>query len=158
MVPLLDFLMTSAGDTPELVGVPSGKAVPAPDAASAVRTPDGTVRAHPGGPLFAETGAAGIYEFMATGDRGPTFFAVNAVTPGAGPSLDREAAGRRLAVAWAGTSGAEAWPDAVLSGRRGLEVWQPLALILLLVLVAEGWLAAYGGHGAKERAPAGARP
>jgi hypothetical protein len=151
MIPLLDLLTTSAGDSPGSVGVPAGATVPAPPGVTAVRTPDGTVRAHPGGPRFGETGSAGIYEFTATGTRPPTYFAVNATTPAAGPSLDRREAARRLAVAWEVSAEDERWPDAVLSGRRGLEVWRPLAALLLLVLVVEGWLAAYGGHGSKER-------
>jgi len=158
MVPLLDLLTTSAGDSPQGVSVLAGSPVPAPQGASAVRVPDGTTRAHAGGPDFVETGIAGIYEFAATGSRAPSFFAVNAATPALGPSLDREEAARRLAVTWEGTTGAEPWPDVVLSGRRGREVWKPLAALLLLVLVAEGWLAAYGGHGAKEKSPVVARP
>jgi hypothetical protein len=154
----VDLLTTAADEAPERIGIAAGDPVSAPEGATSVRLPDGTVRAHPGGPLFTETGTAGLYEFVAAESRPSTWFAVNATPPSAAGPLDREGVATRLSPAWEGTSGTEAWPDAVLSGRRGLEVWRPLAVLLLLVLLAEGWLAAYGGRGARAATRAKEKP
>jgi hypothetical protein len=147
MVPLVDLLTSGTIATVEPVGVRAGDSVPVPEGTDGIRAPDGSVLTHHGLPASNRTASSGVYEFLDPEGATLGLFAVNTGSPASASRLTAEEAAERLVAVWPEVMPAVQWPDAVLSGRRGREVWRPLVAALLLVLLAEGWLASYGGRG-----------
>jgi len=145
MIPLVDLLTTAGSAGTSVTSWRAGTPLPVPAGTASIRTPDGTRSPHSGTSLLPRTGVSGIYEFLDADGGTLALAGVTAVTPGGTARLTADAAVARIASGWDRAVPADRWPDSVLEGRRGREVWRPLIALLLLVLVAEGWLAAWGG-------------
>ncbi len=147
MIPLVDLLTTGAGRDPAPGGVAAGTPLTLPRGTVTVRLPDGTLRPHAGMDRASRTGVAGVHEFLDAEGTLLGMAAVNARAPTDGPPLGEAEAVERLRTVWTEAETGSPWPDAVLEDRRGREAWRFLLAALLLVLVAEGWLASWGGEG-----------
>lgn len=146
MVPLLDWASATssedgAGRPPREAGAP----LPVSGRATAVETPAGTRHPVDGTQLFRRTDRPGIYRVLA-GDTVIDRVAVNVPVRESLPDrLDPDSVR-----AWLG-SGVELVPDeaswtrSVFTRRQGPELWRPLLLLALLLLLAESWIAASGG-------------
>ena len=156
MLPVLEFLTGRTPGSLERTRVAAGEPLPLPEGAETVRRPDGTGRPVAGLATYAETETAGVYEVLGPGDSILVRVAVNATTTPGG-SVGVVEAARLLSERWPGVEASEPWPGAVLRDRNGREVARPLLFALLLLLIAEGWLASAGtGVTRPSRAPADA--
>ncbi len=145
MVPLLDHVTGIwASSAPGHSEVAPGDAVALPAGATAVEHPDGTRdRVDDGGYRAPER--AGIYRILA-GDKEIGAFAVN---PPASESDLTRLSGRRLKALlpdWdvSTPDSPRAWARDVFRHRLGHEVWRPLLLLLLSILLIEGLVATAG--------------
>ncbi len=145
MLPLVDRLTTPTGMSPEGTELLAGAPLPLPSDAHTLELPEGTRRAAEGTSVFVETGRAGIIRVLGPGEEVLRLHAVNPRPPSSTTSMQPEDVVDRLSPTWARATVEDPWPGAVLADRRGREVWRPLLAGLLLVLIAEGWLAASGG-------------
>lgn len=146
MVPLLDRLVGSwmAAEAPRAEARPGG-VVTVPPQAETVERPDGERERVRGGTAYRVPGETGIYRFL-SGDRVVAALAVN---PGPEESrLERLERGelRSLFPNWELklASDPEEWRRAIFQRRLGREVWRPLVLFALAVLLLEGLLATAG--------------
>jgi hypothetical protein len=146
MLPFLDRLLDPAEGPGGATAVQAGRPLPLPPEARQVRAPDGTLHPADGISSLLQTGRTGVWEFL---DEGGVVMGRVAVRPAPPP-------GPRLAAedvaAWMGTGARIVrdpvrWDQEILPHRRGREVAPFLALLALLLLVAEGWLAAPGRKG-----------
>ncbi len=146
MLPFLDRLLDPAEGPGASSAVHAGQPLPLPLEARQVRAPDGTIRPADGISSVLETGRTGVWDLL---DEGGAVMGRVAVRPAPPP-------GPRLApedvAAWMGTGARIVrdpvrWDREILPHRRGREVAPYLALLALLLLVAEGWLAAPGRNG-----------
>jgi hypothetical protein len=120
-----------------------------------VRFPSGVEREIDGTRTVRGTGEAGLYTFLAA----DTTVAVVALNPPPEESrlspLDpddfRDAIGREVV----DVERADEWPRAVFRARQGPELWWPLLLAALLLLVAESLMAT---SGRAERKPGRSAP
>jgi len=157
MVPLVEWLLAGSGAAAELRRVEAGTSLPLPVSATAVEDPSGTRTPVDGTHEFRITGEPGIYTVMA-GDRVLDRVAVNAPLR---ESLQDPIAPAALAARLASgepvlaTSPAQ-WRSRVFTRRRGLEVWRFLLGAVVLLLVAESWVASSGGAAVRRssRSPA----
>ncbi|HEX6941047.1 MAG TPA: BatA domain-containing protein [Longimicrobiales bacterium] len=155
LLPLLDRLIAVwAADAAGSTTADPGAALPLPAAATAVERPDGTRESVPGGTRYRVPGEPGVYRILA-GDRTIGAFAVN--PPPSESDLAR-ADEDALEAAFPGwdidlVDDAADWSDAVFRQRLGREVWRPLLLLALAVLLIEGLIAAGGRAGRKTRQP-----
>lgn len=156
MVPLVDRLVGTWAQTdaraPERI---AGEPVPLPGLARAVVRPDGTREEVEGGAPYRGTGVAGVYRVL--GDDGElSAFAVN--PPPSETPLARVSPGELMDLLPGWTvrvaRDAEAWDRMVFRVRRGGEAWWPLALLALVLLVAEMLLSG-SGRGGRAGAAAG---
>ena len=145
MIPLVDLLTTAGSSGSSVTSWTAGEPLPVPAGTASILTPDGTRDPHSGTSFLPQTGVSGIYEFMDVDGVILALAGVTPITPGDSPSLSADEVVTRIASGWDRAVPADPWPESVLEGRRGREVWRPLIALLLLVLVAEGWLAAWGG-------------
>ena len=125
--------------------VVAGSPIPLPPGAAYVSTPAGTRIPVDGTSSFLETGRTGVYDIRAPDDALLRRIAVNPAPPSGQDRLTTEEAAERLGPRAVATGSVREWSRASLGERRGREVWRPLLLALLLLLVAEGWLAARAG-------------
>ncbi len=147
MLPFLDRLLDPAEGAGIPTTVEAGHPIPLPPEVRRAREPDGTSRTADGIPSLLGTGRTGVWDLLDA--QGATLGRV-AVRP-APPPGPRVGAGP-VAEALAGegaevrtVSGPVPWDREVLAHRRGREVAPALAILALLLLVAEGWLAAPDG-------------
>lgn len=152
MLPVLEVLTGHTPGSRTARRAVAGEPFPLPDGAETVARPDGTAHSVSGRTDYAETDAAGVYDVLGEGDSILTRVAVNAAAA-TGASVDAGEAARLLAGAWPEAEPGDPWPDAVLRDRDGSEVGRPLLLALLLVLIAEGWLASLGKGSRPSRTP-----
>ncbi len=145
MVPLLDHVSGIwASSAPARSEVAPGDAVALPPGATAVERPDG-VRDRVDDGSYRAPDRAGIYRILA-GEKPAGAFAVN---PPAGESDLTRLSGRRLEALlpdWDVTTpdSPRQWSRAVFRQRLGHEVWRPLLLLLLSILLIEGLVATAG--------------
>jgi hypothetical protein len=148
MVPLLEWLVSrSALPGGGALSLEAGTPLTTSSTATAVRLPDGTLLPVDGTHVVRATRQAGIYEVMA-GDSIIDRVAVN--VPIRESNLARVEAdglgdwyGPNLTLA----KDSVAWTRAVFASRQGLEVWRPLMILVLVLLLVESWVAAAGrGH------------
>ena len=157
MLPVLEVL---TGHTPGSLTarrVAAGEPFPLPDGAESVARPDGTAHPVSGRTDYAETETAGVYDVLGAGDSILARVAVNAGAA-TGTGIDAGEAARLLSGAWPEAEPGDAWPEAVLRGRDGSEVGRPLLLTLLIVLIAEVWLASVGTGSRPSRTPSADKP
>ncbi|MBI4544640.1 MAG: BatA domain-containing protein [Gemmatimonadetes bacterium] len=146
MLPLLDRLLGAwaAAQPPRAEAAPGGTITVPPEARTIVR-PDGERETVAGGAAYSAPAIPGIYRVLA-GDRLVDGFAVN--PPAAESDLTRLDGGRIAALfpGWPVEAAADpgAWRAAVYRRRVGREVWRPLVLAALGILLMEGLLAAAG--------------
>lgn len=156
MVPLLDHVTGIwASSAPARSEVAPGDAVALPAGATAVERPDGgRDRVDDGGYRAPEH--PGIYRILA-GDKEIGAFAVN--SPASESDLAR-LSGRRLEALlpdWdvSTPDSPRAWARAVFRHRLGHEVWRPLLLLLLSILLIEGLVATAGRGRARAEGESG---
>jgi hypothetical protein len=149
MIPLLEWLVAPPGGDGGLQNMAAGDALTLPGSATAVQTPDQVLHPVDGTQDFRATRAAGIYRVLA----GDSLLALAAVNPPTSESLLATADVADLARAF-GTDlrvvdDPGTWADAVFTQRQGRELWRPLLVAVVLLLLVESWAAA---SGATERA------
>lgn len=154
MVPLLEWLISTAERGSAARAVDAGAPLSLPAAATAVRTPDGEL--HPVDPsqAYRETREAGVYRVLA-GDSVLDEVAVNPplreslLTPADADQLRRALGpGAQLV-----DGDSAAWAARVFRTRLGAELWRPLLLAALLVLLVETGVAARGARPDLARTP-----
>ncbi|MEX0980173.1 MAG: BatA domain-containing protein [Gemmatimonadota bacterium] len=156
MIPLLEWLLGqwAAPGRPDGGGV-AGEPIRVPREATAIRTPEGTLHALDGTQSFRRTGEVGIYELF-RGDSLLEQVAVNAPIDESrltriDPRTLLEATGTEATV----VESQRAWERAILQGDEGAEIWRPLLLLALVLLLLESWIAA-AGPGFRKEPPADA--
>ncbi len=148
MVRFLDWLTGQwAGRAGAGEGRVAGEPLQAPFGADRVRTPGGAEVPIDGTRMYRATREAGFYTFLA----GDSTVAVEAVNPPEWESLlSREGEGDRLFVE--GLVGSDLtlvgpedrWEAAIFRTRQGPELWWPLVLAAVVLLVVESGIAAAG--------------
>lgn len=122
----------------------AGERLPAPSSATHVRHPSGETVEIDGTRTVARTGSSGHYAFL-SGDSVVTMVAVN--TPELESRLDRldaRDAGSAIGAEARLVGRVDRWQGAIFRERQGPELWRPLLLLALLLLLAEPALAAAG--------------
>jgi hypothetical protein len=159
MVPLLEW-MTSLGSAAAAGRIEAGQPILVPASATHVRTPDGTTHAVDGAAEFRETRDAGIYSIL----RGDEVLENVAVGPPVRESLlsplPVDAFEDRIGPGVQTADDARAWNREIFVTRQGPELWKPLLVVALLLLLVEAWVAAPGasaGSRVGKRAPEEAR-
>ncbi len=145
MVPLMEWIVSrSVQGGAAGAGIEAGSPLQTLPAATAVRVPDGTLLPVDATQTFRATRQAGVYEVM-VGEAVVDRVAVN--TPASESRLERLPVqeltlryGPELSLA----RDSVAWSRSVFTSRQGLEIWRPLLLLALLLLLAESWFAAAG--------------
>ncbi len=146
MLPLLDRVLGAwAAAEPARSHVTPGEAVVLPSLADAVERPDGVRDPVEGGSRYRAPAQPGIYRVLA-GDRLVDAFAVNP------PAVESDLARlerRQLNAMLDGwrvriTDDAGDWLRMIYQRRLGREVWRPLLLLALALLLVEGLVAAAG--------------
>jgi hypothetical protein len=157
MVPLLEW-MTGLGSAAAVAAgrVEAGQPIRVPPTATQVRTPGGTTHAVDGAAEFRETREAGIYEVL----RADSVLEHVAVGPPVRESLltplDEEAFEDRIGARVEAADDARAWNRQIFVTRQGPELWKPLLVLAMVLLLVEAWVAAAGSStGARSR---GERP
>ena len=152
MVPLLEWLVSTAGLGSSARALDAGAALPLPVSATAVRTPDGTTHAVDRGQDFRTTREPGIYRVLA----GDSVVDAVAVNPPLRESLlapaDADAVVRALGVGTRVLPDSNTWEAAVFASRQGRELWRPLLVVALLLLLVESGAATSGARPARARA------
>jgi hypothetical protein len=144
MLPLIDLLLTRASGPVMETEVVTGQPFRLPDGAATVSTPRGVRRPVMGVRSFSETENSGVYRVLDDQERVLALVAVNPVPPASTSGLTASEAASLLRREWQGAVAGEQWPGTLLQERRGREVARPMLFALLLLLVAEGWLASAG--------------
>ncbi len=147
MLPFLDRLLDPAEGAGLPTTVEAGDPIPLPPEVRGAREPNGTSRTADGIPSLLGTGRTGVWDLLDA--QGATLARV-AVRPAPppGPRGGVDAVAEALAAGGGEVrtvTGAVRWEREVLAHRRGREVAPVLAILALLLLVAEGWLAAPDG-------------
>lgn len=144
MIPLLEWLVAPPGTEGGSQAVPAGTGLPLPSSATAVETPDGVRHPVDGTQDFRATRDDGVYRILG----GDSVLALVAVNPPLSESLldaaDEAGVARALGPGARVIDDPEVWRDAVFTERQGRELWRPLLVAVLLLLVAESWIAATG--------------
>lgn len=146
MVPLVEWLLAGSGAASELRRVEAGTSLPLPVSSTAVEDPSGTRTPVDGTHEFRITGEPGIYTVLA-GDLVLDRVAVNAPLR---ESLQARISPAALAAHLASgepvlAASPAQWRSRVFTRRRGLEIWRFLLGAVVLLLVAESWVASSGG-------------
>lgn len=149
MLPLIELLVTRASGPVMETEVVTGQPLRLPDGAATVSTPGGIRRSVIGVRSFNETEHAGVYRVLDDQERVLALIAANSVPPTSDSGLTASVAASLLSPEWQGAVAGARWPGILLQERRGREVARPMLFALLLLLVAEGWLASAGFRGAR---------
>jgi len=152
MIPLVEWLVGRAGADAGGTGY-AGDTLRVSSRATEVESPTGTRLPVDGTLEVRATGRVGVWSVLA-GDTVLERHALNAppresLLEPLDPSLLADRLGGSVSVA----DSRRAWRGSVYVERQGRELWQPLLLLALLLLVAESWVAASGGT-ESSRAPA----
>ncbi|MBW3535694.1 MAG: hypothetical protein KY453_10860 [Gemmatimonadetes bacterium] len=155
MVPLVEWLLTPAGSGGGEGGLLAGEPLSLPPAATSVEAPSGTRAPVDGTRVFRVTREPGIHVVLA----GDSVLERVAVNPPSRESLLEPLAAAELEARLGGdlrtASDAGSWSETVFTSRQGPELWRPLLLAALVLLLLEGWVAASGRAAAAS--PAGSR-
>ena len=154
MVPLLEW-MTGLGSAAAVAAgrVEAGQPIRVPPTATEVRTPDGTSHAVDGAAEFRETREAGIYEVL----QGDSVLEHVAVGPPVRESLlaplAADAFEDRIGGRVETADDQRAWNREIFVTRQGPELWKPLLVLAMILLLLEAWIAAPGSStGTRSRA------
>lgn len=141
MLPFMDRLLDPAEGAGIVMAVEAGHPLSLPAEVRQARAPDGTLHPADGIPSLLETSQPGIWDLL---DREGDVVARIAVRPAPppGPGIAAEAAAAALGSGARVVTHPVRWEREVLPDRKGREVAPLLAVLALLLLVAEGWLAA----------------
>lgn len=145
MIPLLQWALErwapGGGGSPEAL---AGESLSLPGGATHVQGPDGTLHAVDGTLTLRTTGLAGIYRIL----RGDTVLEEVAVNPPPDESrlerLDPGALEERVGGDLTTVRDSAEWAATVFASRQGPELWRPLLLAALVILILESWIAAAG--------------
>ncbi len=144
MIPLLEWLVSPLGGEGGLSTVTAGGGLALPGSATAVQTPDGVIHPVDGAQDFRPTSAVGIYRVLA----GDSVLALVAVNPPVRESLlapaDPAAVAQALGPDATVIDDLQIWRESIFTRRQGRELWQPLLIAVLILLVVESWVAATG--------------
>jgi len=144
MIPLVEWLVGRAGGDAGGTGF-AGDTLRVSSRATQVESPAGTRLPVDGTLEVRATGRVGVWSVLA-GDTVLERHALNAppreslLEP-----LDPSALGERLGGPVATADSRRSWRGAIYAERQGRELWQPLVLLALLLLIAESWVGASGG-------------
>ena len=148
MIPMMDRLtgVWSAPDAPRSEARP-GEQVDLPTGATLIINPDGSRDSVVAGqPYYAGT-QPGAYQVV----QGSSVIAAYVVNPPPGESVLRSASEQRVRRAlpdWKIEFAGEGdWSKDIFSRRLGYEIWRPLLIALILLLISEGVIAATGRGG-----------
>jgi hypothetical protein len=146
MVPLVEWLLSGSGSGPSVRRVEAGDRLSLPAAATAVEDPAGARVPVDGTREYRFTGEPGIYTVLGD-DQVLDRVAVNAPLAESRlePLEEAELEARLESGAPTLAATSAQWANRVFTTRRGLEIWRPLLAAVLLLLVAESWVAASGG-------------
>jgi hypothetical protein len=153
IVPLLEW-MTSLGSTAGLAAgrVEAGDPLRVPAAATEVRTPGGDAHPIDAAGEFRETREAGIYTVLA-GDSVLDHVAVGPpVRESLLSALEEDALEARIGERLRPAEDARDWNREIFVTRQGPELWRPLLIAALLLLLVEAWIAAPGSGTGRARA------
>jgi hypothetical protein len=145
MIPMMDWMIgtwsVGGGASGDLS---AGDPLPLPMGATAITDPSGSRHAVSGGSVFTATGLAGLYTVHGEDDE----LALAAVNPDRRESLTRSVELDALDQLFTGDLRIVAargdWPTSIFVRGQGPEIWRPLLLALLLLLVVESLVAADG--------------
>ena len=147
MIPLLEWIVSQwargAGGSPSRL---AGEPIPLPPAATSVEEPGGIRRSIDGARLFRETRDAGLYRIMQD-DGVLEQVAVNPPPPESDltPASAREVRSRLGSVVHR-VDDERDWQRSIFTARQGPELWRPLLVAALLILVLESWFASAGAE------------
>ena len=151
MVPLLEWLVSPPGGEARRPTVAAGTPFALPGSATAIETPSGLRQAVDGAQDFRATREAGIYRVLA----GDSLLDLVAVNPPLRESLLEPADGSGVEQALGPearlVADSAAWVDAVFVSHLGEELWRPLLLLALLLLIVESWVASTAASDARSR-------
>jgi hypothetical protein len=155
MVPLLEWLISASARGSSTRALDAGAPIPLPATATAVRAPDGTEYPVDATQDFRATREPGIYRVLA----GDSVLDEVAVNPPLRESLLAAADGPALARALGPSmrvldDDSTAWAAAVFTTRQGSEIWRPLLIAALLLLLVETGIAARGARPELVKSPA----
>jgi hypothetical protein len=140
-----------AGAGGDMDGHATGESLAAPAGATHVRFPSGDEFEIDGTRTVRGTGLAGFYTFLA----GDSVVSVLAVNPPPSESrlarIERDELTSSVGREVVEVERAAAWPRSVFRARQGPELWWPLILCALLLLLAESVMAASGKAGPSSR-------
>lgn len=143
MLPFLDRLLDPAEDGGSAPSIEAGQPLPLPPEVRQVRAPDGTLRPADGILFLLETDQPGIWDLLA--EDGVTMDRVSVrPAPPPGPRLATEEVAEGIGTGARVIRDPVRWDREILPHRRGREVGPFLVMLAILLLVAEGWLAAPG--------------
>jgi hypothetical protein len=156
---MVRFLDWFTGQWAAAAGAPlehvAGEPLPAPYGADHVRLPSGDQVAVDGTRTVLNTDQTGFYTFLA----GDSTVAVEAVNPPSAESdltrIARDALEGRVGTEVTEVRRTGAWERAIFRARQGPELWRPLLLVALLLLLLESAIAAAGRVRKAERAGTG---
>ena len=155
MIPFIDWMVSGWQNGGGGRSLTAGDPMALPGGVTGVEDPSGTLHATDGTPVFAKTGEAGIYRLLA----GDVVLEKVAVNPPEAESrlarLEGDAARARLGPGVELVESDAEWAGEAFGARRGLEVWRPLLLGALLLLLVEAWAAGGSARGARPAKPVG---
>lgn len=151
MLRFMDWVATEWAGAGGDAGHVTGESLPAPAEATHVRFPSGSEFEIDGTRTVRGTGVAGFYTFIAE----DSVVSVVAVNPPPSESRLAKVEGDEL-TSFLGREVVEvdrpaAWPRSVFRARQGPELWWPLVLCALLLLLVESVMAASGKAGPSSR-------
>ena len=146
MVPLLEWLISSSPRGTSARSLDAGAPLPLASAATAVVTPGGASHPVDQAREFRMTREPGVYQVMA----GDSVIDRVAMNPPLRESLlepgDADAVARALGPGARLVPDSSAWDAAVFATRQGSELWRPLLVLALILLLAESGAAASGAR------------
>ncbi len=153
MVPFLEWALSGWGAAASAQPRLTGEALPLPSAATEVESPDGTRTPVDGTSELRTTRDPGIYTILRE-DSVLARVALNAsVRESLLDPLPQDALQERVGDGVISVATPRAWSRETFTSRQGHELWRPLLLAALLLLLLESWMASSGSGRTPERRP-----
>lgn len=151
MVPLVEWIVSGWHAGADRSLHTTGDPLPLPSAATQVELPDGTRVPADGSSELRPTRDPGIYTVL-RGDSVLERLALNAsVRESLLAPLSHDALREHLGEGLRAVDDPRDWQREIFIDRQGRELWRPLVLTAVLLLVLEAWMAASGGRGRPRR-------